>query len=357
VKAHLHLGDSSLGLALLGAPVGSVLAMLAATKLLPRFGSRRVVRTALVGYCLVGPLVGVSDSLATFFVAFVVWGAFQGGLDVSMNAQAISVERGSGRKLMPGFHGSWSMGSLAGAGVGALGVGLGYTLSEQLLVLAVPCLFVVGWFTTRMIPDRADVANGPHDTTHQEYKVTFGGAIIVLGMIAFADMLCEGAVADWAAVYLRSSLHVTAAVAGLGYVAYLLTMMTVRLLGNRVMTRFPVRSVLPTLAVVAAIGFAGGLAVDRPVGVLVGYCCLGAGLGLVIPSTFSASGDIRGVNPGRAVAMVSACGWFGFVLGPPLIGELASMTSLRAALYLLPLLTAVIAVASARAKALRGEPA
>jgi fucose permease len=206
-----------------------------------------------------------------------------------------------------------------------------------------------------MIPDQPVVAAGARDTKREGHKVIFQEAIIVLGMISFADMLCEGAVADWAAVYLRGSLHVTAAVAGLGYVAYLLTMMTVRLLGNRVMTRFPVQYILPILAVVAIIGFAAGLAIDRPVGVLAGYCCLGAGLGLVIPSVFSASGHIRNLNASRAVSIVSACGWFGFVLGPPLIGELAAMTSLRTALYLLPLLTTAIAVATAKAKALRAE--
>jgi MFS family permease len=173
VKAQLHLGDSSLGLALLGAPLGSVLAMVAATRLLPRFGSRLVVRAALVGYCLTGPLVGVSDSFLTFLVAFMVWGAFQGVLDVSMNAQAIAVEGDSGRKLMPGFHGSWSMGSLVGAGVGALGVGLGWTLSEQLLLLALPCLVVVGWFTTRMIPDQPDVTPSARETKRQGRKLTF----------------------------------------------------------------------------------------------------------------------------------------------------------------------------------------
>src|SRR5579863_5221953 len=97
VKDHLHLGDGSLGIALLGAPFGSMLAMLAVSRLLPRFGSRRVVRAALVGYCLSGPLVGLSVSLATFFAAFLLWGIFQGALDVSMNAQAISVEGRAGR--------------------------------------------------------------------------------------------------------------------------------------------------------------------------------------------------------------------------------------------------------------------
>jgi MFS family permease len=354
VKAHLRLGDSSLGLALLAAPVGSVLAMLIAARLLPRSGSRRIVRVALCGYCLSAPLVGLSDSFLTFFLAFMTWGAFQGALDVSMNTQAISVEGQSGRKLMSGFHGSWSMGSLAGAGVGVLGVGLGWTLSEQLLLLAVPCLLVVGWLTTRMIPDKADIAERASDSRQNKGRI-LQGPIILLAAIAFADMLCEGAVADWAAVYLRGSLHVLAAVAGLGYAAYLLTMMTVRLVGNKVITRFPVRFVLPIFAVVAAVGFAAGLTIDQPVAVLIGYCCVGAGVALVVPNVFSACGHIHNVPAGKAVATVSACGWFGFVLGPPLIGELAKLTSLRLALFLLVPLTGGIAVATATAKVLRVE--
>jgi len=74
-------------------------------------------------------------------------------LDVSMNTQAIAVERISGRVLMPGFHGSWSTGSLAGALTGAVAVGLGISLSSQLLVLAIPCLLIVGWLTTSLIAD------------------------------------------------------------------------------------------------------------------------------------------------------------------------------------------------------------
>jgi MFS family permease len=355
VKEHLHLGDGTLGIALLGAPIGSMLAMLLVSRLLPKFGSRRVVRVALIGYCITGPLVGLSASLLTFFIAFLVWGAFQGSLDVSMNAQAIAVERRAGRRLMPGFHGSWSMGSLAGAGVGVLGVGLGWSLSEQLLILAVPIIVGVGWLTTQMISDGQF-----SDTTSSESgaKVRWRllqKAMIVLSAIAFADMLCEGAVADWAAVYLHGSLHTTVVVAGLGYAAYLLMMMTVRLLGNRVMNRFPVHVALPVLAVLGAAGLAVGLVINRPASVLVGLMCLGAGLALVIPIVFSACGHVRNVHPGTAVATVSAVGWSGFVLGPPLIGGIATLTSLRIALFLLPLLTAVVVFATAIAIVLRDQ--
>ena len=154
LQRHLGLSDGRLGIALLGAPIGSVLAMVVAARLLPIVGSRPMVRFALVGYCVSGPFIGLTGSLGTFFVAFLLWGFFQGMLDVSMNTQAITVERFSGRVLMPGFHGSWSAGALVGAVTGAAAVGLGLSLSEQLLALSVPCLLVVGWLTTSLIVDQ-----------------------------------------------------------------------------------------------------------------------------------------------------------------------------------------------------------
>ena len=167
-----------------------------------------MVRLALLGYCVAGPFIGLTGSFETFFLAFLLWGFFQGMLDVSMNTQAIEVELDSGRVLMPGFHGSWSSGALLGALIGAAAVGLGVSLSDQLLVLSVPCLLVVGWLTTRMIPTAGWVM-----TQHLRKAVARGatecsqGELIVLGGIAFADMLCEGAAADWAAVYLHNSIH------------------------------------------------------------------------------------------------------------------------------------------------------
>lgn len=85
VKAHLGLSDAALGLALLGAPLGALAALAVAGRALARFGSRRVVRVCLLGYCVAGPLVGLAGSVPGLFAALAAWGAFQGGLDVSMN--------------------------------------------------------------------------------------------------------------------------------------------------------------------------------------------------------------------------------------------------------------------------------
>jgi fucose permease len=180
--------------------------------------------------------------------------------------------------------------------------------------------------------------------------------VLTLGAIAFASMLCEGASTDWASVYLRGSIHAGAAAAGLGYTGFALMMVIVRLSGNRLLSRFRRERLLPALAAVATACFTAGLLTGGSAAVIAGFGCLGIGLALVIPTVNSAAGRLPGIHSGTAIAMVSAWGWAGFVFGPPIIGQLASATSLTLALGVLPVLTACIVVATARAHALRGRP-
>jgi MFS family permease len=336
-----------LGLALVGAPVGSIAAMCLAAMLLPRFGSRRIIQVALCGYCAAGPLVGISGSLPALFGALVLWGVFQGTLDVAMNTQAIAIERRSGRPLMSGLHGGWSIGAFTGAGIGALAVGGGLALTPQLLVLGSVALLVAGLLSTRLLPDHRDRSEA--ETSTAETESAEGGSRWSLGMlalatIAFATMLCEGTAANWASVYLSGSLGATGAVPGLGYVGFALAMVTVRLAGNRLLGRFRPDRLLPVLALVATVGFTTALLLNTPLAAIVGFGCLGLGLASVVPAVFSAAGRLPGLHPGTAVATVSAFGWAGFVIGPPVIGHLAALTSLPTALGLLPVLTGFVAL-------------
>jgi MFS family permease len=339
--------------------------MIAASWLLPRVGSRAVVRVALVGYCAAGPLVGLTGSLPALFAALFVWGAFQGTLDVAMNTQAIAVERAGRRVLMSGLHGTWSIGSFAGAGIGALAVTAGITLSVQMLGLGTIALLVAGLLATRMLPAAAEhpaspgsVAGSPGAGQRPGRRVSrWSGGMVALGAIAFAAMLCEGATADWSAVYLSGPLHARGVVPGLGYTAFSLAMVAVRLSGNRLLTRFRPDRLLPALALVATLGFAAALLIAQPVAAILGFGCLGIGLASMVPAVFSAAGRIPGLPAGTAVATASACGWAGFVCGPPLIGRLSAWASLPVALGLLPLLTAFLVAGTLSSPALRDRQA
>jgi fucose permease len=134
-------------------------------------------------------------------------------------------------------------------------------------------------------------------------------------------------------------------------------MVAVRLSGNRLLTRYRPDRLLPTLAALATVGFAVALLIGRPIAALAGFACLGLGLASVVPAVFSAAGRIHGLHPGTAVTTAAACGWAGFICGPPLIGRLASLSSLSTALFVLPALTAFVIVGTSIAQALKPEPA
>ncbi len=348
VKAALDIGDGQLGIALLGESVGSVTATLLAGVILARFGSRRVVRVGAIGYCLAGIGVGLSGSIAELFAALAVWGLFAGGLDVAMNTQAINVERELGRPIMGKMHGSWSIGSLVGSGIGVAAVALGVTLTWQLLALGVVTVIVALVLIERMLDD--PVHEPHHHTARRRRRPS--ATLVILGTIAFAGLLTEGGTGNWSAVYMRDTLHAQPAVAGLAYTAFTLMMVTVRLLGARLLRRYSPRQVISVCAAIATVGLGTALVLDNPVAGIIGFGLFGVGLASIIPMVFSAAGNQPGLAAGTAVATVSAVGWIGFMVGPPLIGLVAGHSSLSIALIVFPLLTGFVALAAPRIRAL-----
>ncbi|KAA2252977.1 MFS transporter [Solihabitans fulvus] len=341
VKDHLGLHDGTLGLALLGAPVGSVCAMLLAGHAVARWGSRRVVFATLLGYLACGPLLGLAWSPGALFGALALWGAFQGSLDVAMNAQGVAVEQAYGRPILSSFHAWWSLGAFAGTGLGALAIAMGIDLTVQLTGLAV-LLGAAAWpLIRRMLGDDGATEEHHLGVPWRDRR------IMLLAALMFAGLLCEGAVGDWAAVYLRDSLGVPASSAGLGYAAFAVAMFAGRAMGDRWVARYGAARVVATLAALGAVGLGCALLVGQPWLALIGFAAFGLGLACIVPVAFSAAAAGSDGHAGQAIAGVATAGWAGFLLGPPLIGLLAQASSRPVALALLPLLCVGI-VAGAR---------
>jgi fucose permease len=277
------------------------------------------------------------------------WGAFQGALDVSMNTQAVAVEKVQRRPLMSTFHGAWSIGALSGAALGAAAVAVHIALTPQLLILTLPVLLAAAVLSPSMVDDQ------PTERPQEgRLGLRRNRALMILGAIALAAMLCEGAAADWSAVYLRGPAHLPAAVAAIGYTTFTLTMASVRLASTRLLGRYRANRLLPALALTASAGMTAALASSSGALGVAGFACLGAGTALIVPTVFSAAGRLPGLPPGVAIATASALGWVGFVCGPPLIGQLASITGLRTALAVLPALALLIAAGIIRIPSLTG---
>jgi MFS family permease len=340
VQAALGLSDGALGTALLGLPIGSITAMTMSGWLLPRLGSPRLIRISLAGYAIAGIAVGLADSAVLLFVALYFWGLLQGMVDVAMNTQAVTVEKTLGRPIMSRLHGMWSVGGFAGGLIGSGAVALGIGLTTQLAVLGALAVVAVEVLSRNLIRD----AVRPRRATTTR-RGRWSAVIVLLGAVAFASMLCEGAAADWSAAYLHNELGAGAATAGLGYASFALAMVAMRLSGTVVQRRFRPVALLPILALIFASGMGTALIVRQPVVAMLGFACMGLGLGLVVPSAFSAAGRVAAdANPGPSIASVAALGWCGFVSGPPLIGHLADIVGLGTALWVLPSLAVVLAL-------------
>ncbi|HEX2904789.1 MAG TPA: MFS transporter [Jatrophihabitans sp.] len=336
IKASLHLSDGALGLALLGPGIGSILTMPLVGKALARWNSAVVTSVMAFATYLVLAGPGLAGNLGTLFGALVLWGVATGCLDVSMNAQAVEVEKAYGRPIMSSFHAWWSIGTVAGTGVGILGATAGLSLARQQAGIAVIAALVTIWSVRQFIPD------------HPAQEYVEGGRVfefrlLLLGLAGVCALLAEGSAGDWSPIYLHDNLHVSTGHAGLAYQTFTVTMTIGRLLGDRVVHRLGRMRSIGLLAAVGAAGLALGLSAHTTVTALLGFAALGLGLSVMVPVFFSTAADGPGAA-GPKLAVVSSFSYAGFLLGPALIGQLANATGIYAAIWLLPLFAGLAGV-------------
>lgn len=350
VQARLGLTPGELGVALLGTAAGALVAMNLSGYLSARFGSRSVTTIAAVCLCAVLPLLALAPTFSVLVGVLVLFGASNGSMDVAMNSQGVAVERLYGRPILNSFHACFSLGGLAGALVGGLAASRGLALLPHFLGLALLFALLTLSVTRLLLPAQAD-AQG------EGVVLAFPArALLALGLVAFCVVLGEGAMADWSAVYLSGTLHSGAGLAAAGYAAFSLVMAGGRSVGDRLTTRLGARTMVRLGGLIAAAGLTLTLiGVWVPIAI-VGFGVVGAGFSVVFPLTLSAAGRTTKQASGTAIAAVATCGYFGFLVGPPMIGFIADAASLRLALGVVVVLSLLAAASSRAVSGSTGQP-
>jgi predicted MFS family arabinose efflux permease len=334
IQDRLDVGAGGLAVALAGLALGALIAMPTAGRAISRHGSRVVVRLAvgLLGAGLVLP--AVLPTLALVALSTFLLGVANGSLDVAMNAQGVEVERAAGRPILSSMHAGFSFGGLIGAGLGALAAATGVGALPNFLVVGLLAAAVGEWMS------RALIADGPTpDAAHTSPAGTSRGRWRLRGL-AFCCLFAEGAALDWSAVHLRT-IGAGTAIAALGYAAFSVAMATGRLSGDRLSERLGPVALARRGGLLATAAMAVSLAAGLPAIGLLAYLVLGAGLSVVIPLIFRAAAT--GADAGPALAGVTTTGYLGLLAGPPIIGAVASVTSVPTALLLVVVATAAVA--------------
>ena len=367
VQDRLDLSPGELAIAIVGIEGGAVIGLPAGGALATRLGSRRSLRLGFAVYCSAMVVVAVAPGLGWLAVALAVTAAATSVNDVAMNAQGIEVERRYGRPVLSGLHAGHSFGVLAGALLGTAAAAAGIGVGPHFTAVAIAGL-AAGLAATVWLVDEPRAGGAP-------MLARPSGALAGLAAIAFCAFLIDGTAIQWSAVHLRAEHAAGPALAAAAFTAFALAVAVGRLAGDRAVAHLGRSHVVRAAGLLAAAGIAIAITAPTAATALAGWALLGLGVSVVAPAVLGAAPaaakrdesvggraaerDDRGrgattrdesigaagaVPPPVAIAAVTTVGYLGSFTGPPLIGVLAEVGSLAAALGVVLLAALAIAV-------------
>ena len=344
LKSHYALGEQALAVALLAAGAGAILALSLAGRLVPRWGARTLV--AVTGLVCAGALAGMlwPRSYAVLLLLMALFGVAASLFDVAINTEANALEQRSGRTLMSGFHAYFSLGGMAAAAAGSAALKADWSPQLHLGVAASLAVGMVAVSAAGMLPlEPADPVQGADAAPHFSLP---RGPLLLLGLLAALGLEAEGALYDWSVLFLVQERAADPALAALAYAAFTGAMALGRFGGDAVRARVPACPLLQGCGLLAAAGMTLALLWPNPLVALAGFAVVGLGLANVVPVLFSASARLPGIGAAQGIAAVSAMGYAGLMVGPPLIGFIAERSSLALGLSTVVAFALVLAAAA-----------
>ena len=343
-KEQFHLNEAELGGVLFMLPMGSLIALPFAGWAVDRVGSRLMSTLSLLLYAVALYVLSLSPTVFALSVALFAFGFIGNTVNIAINTHGLDVQHLLAKPILASFHAMWSVGALCGALLGGWTLRHNYSTGTHYLIVLMPLalLSVASYYFLLSVDDE-----------QHESKKLFAlpdKALMLIGVICLCSTLCEGAMADWSALYYQSVLEDATVKSTTGFTAYAFTMSIGRFTGDKLIHWMGYRKVLMMDALLIACGMGLALASSLPVLVIIGFALVGYGVSTVIPIAYMVAGRSKTMRPSVALAAVSTVGFTGFLIGPPVIGFIAHEIGLRSALALVILLAISVFALSWRVK-------
>jgi MFS family permease len=340
------IDESTLGFIILFFGIGAVASMVGAGRLIATYGSRNVARFFALALMPMLPIVVLAPSLPVLAVTVALLGGFMGAMDVAMNANGVGVEARLGKAAMSSFHGFWSLGAFFGAGIGGWVVAHTNAITGALMAAGVGLAILL----TAIPHVIEDDSRKPADDTPHDALIPRDLGLVLLGLIALFSMIPEGAVMDWAAIYLQKELAAGQFVSTLAFAFFAATMAIMRFAGDSVRNRFGAVRTLRGSAIIAAFGLAMAIIAPNAPLAIAGFAFAGIGVANMVPIAFSAAGNYPGYAQGTGIAFVAMLGYMGILVAPFSIGFIAENLGFRVTFGGLLTLLVIVALMADRAK-------
>jgi MFS family permease len=316
----------------LAAPIGSMLALPLAGMVIDKFGSKKITLFSTLIYLIAMPLIGLSNNSFQIMGALLIFGFGGDMLNISMNVQAVGVEKIYQKTILSSFHGVFSIGFMMGFALGGLIDSRGIDIFHHLFSFGI-LTFVVGLACNRFL-----LSQDTKPDTPQPLFALPDKSLWILAIICLFGMMGEGAMADWSVLYFKNLPNNTIHFVTAASTAFSVMMVIGRLLGDWIADRIGIKNMILLNSVLYGFGMILALSFPTPITVIIGFGITGLGLSTIVPLCYSEAGHSKTMSSGLALAAITTVGMLGFLFGPVVIGYLSELSNLRTALGLLIIL-------------------
>ncbi|HMV07499.1 MAG TPA: MFS transporter [Cyclobacteriaceae bacterium] len=343
IKNAFDLSDAAWGGILLCLPIGQFFALALSGFLVTRYGSRIVLITTSLLYPATLLVIGLASSPVWLIVALLLTGFFGNIYNIAVNTQAVGIEALYGRSIMASFHGLWSLAGFAGGLIGTFMIAKNLSPFQHYWIINGLTLLLTFLFVRSTLP---------RDTRTSDAKpklfVKPDNAILILGILAFSCMICEGTMFDWAGVYFEKIVAAKKEYVQFGFVAFMSTMASGRLIADFLIMKLGTKRMIRLSGFMIFIGILTVVVFPYFVPSIIGLLITGLGVSSVVPLSYGLAGQSKTMPAGQALAAVSSLGFLGFLIAPPLIGFVSEGYTLRTAFALIALMGLAVAFLSGK---------
>ena len=326
IKSALQLSEAALGTLLFAMPIGQLFAMPFSGKVVTKYGSRTMTFLGLLLYAACLPLIGLASTKWHLALGLFLFGLFGNFCNIAVNTQGVHTQQLFDKPIMGSFHGSWSLAGFCGALTGLLMLAFELSVLQHFVVAFA---FVLGIIVTNQkFMIKVKSKQEAEKSTYSFWKNPDKN-LLLLGLICFCGMASEGIMFDWSGVYFKEIIKAPGALVVLGYTTFMISMASGRFLSDFLVARYGARKVLIISGLVISTGLYTAVLLPYIIPCTVAFMMVGFGVSNVVPIIFNVAGNNENVPTGIALTIVTSISFLGFLMGPPLIGYIAELTSLK----------------------------
>jgi MFS family permease len=324
IQAKFQLSEGELGTLLLCLPIGSMVGLPIAGWSVHHYGSRIVILICSFAYALTLPLIGLAPNPWVIVPVLMLFGTLGNIMNISLNTQALGLEDQLGKSILASFHGLWSMAGFTGAGLGAGMILLQFSPAAHYGVVALLCIVIILFSQKYVLNDKREKDGAGGLVLKKPDQL-----LLRVGLISFLGMMTEGCMFDWSGVYFKKIVEAEPALVSVGYVCFMGAMASGRFVTDKATNRYGKIPVLQVSGILIFLGLILAVLFPSLYTAALGFLLVGFGVASIVPVSYGIAGRSKLYSPSVALALVSTLSFFGFLVGPPLIGFIAEAFNLK----------------------------